>query len=231
LITKGYNHLSGAISVRITLVGRIKLGNEKKPLILENESIDRPLINNYIPKKELKFSDIKAHDSDLYLFNLSGNPFISKSALRIGLFLYTYFNDPETKTKQIDWEMGEALYVSDKVDTTDNHSQTESFECIYRGNLYSYPRPLIDLIGLLADLGIEIKASNLLKALAELHDFHYITLSPRPVRKVGSTKRYSRSCFRHIRLYRGMMYKPFYPYLNNKEVFTRDRNTKVNSDS
>lgn len=212
-------------------MGRVKLGSEKKPLILENESIDRPLINEHIPKNELKFSDIKSREFDHYLFNLSGNPFISKSALRIGLFLYAYFNEPEAQTEIVDWEMGEAFYVSDKVDTTDNHCKTDDFECIYRGKQYSYPRPLTDLIRLLAELGIEIKASNLLKALAELHDFHYITLSPRPVREVGNTKRYSRSCFRHIRLYRGMMSKPFYPYLKVKEVFTRDRNTKVNSGS
>jgi hypothetical protein len=212
-------------------MGRIKLGSENNPLVMENESIDRPLINKYISKKALKFSDIKSRGFDHYLFNLSGNPFISKSALRIGLFLYAYFNEPEAQTWIVDWEMGEAFYVSDKVDTADNHCKTEYFECIYRGKQYSYPRPLIDLIELLAEFGIEIKASNLLKALAELHDFHYITLSPRPVREVGNTKRYSRSCFRHIRLYRGMMGKPFYPYLKDKEVFTRDRNTEGNSDS
>lgn len=198
-------------------MGRIQLGNEKKPLKLENELISRPLINKNINKVDLKFSNIKNYGDNYYLINLSGNPFISKSALRIGVFLYSYFIEPNFKTKGANWYGGEVFYISDKEDTNDNHTEEDYFHCLYKGKNYEYPRPLKELMEMLAGYGIEITSSNLIKALNELHDFHYITLSPRPRREVGKKVIYTRTCFRHIRLYKGMMEKPFFRYLNYKK--------------
>ncbi|WP_286233691.1 hypothetical protein [Thalassotalea sediminis] len=210
-------------------MGRIKIGNKKKPLILENELIDRPLITDNILKKELKFSDVGASGIDLYLFNLSGNPFISKQALRIGVFLYAYFKEKFIKTKGINWKMGEAFYISSKDRISDNHEEEEYFRCTYRGAIYDYPRPLKDLILELSEFGIDISSSNLIKALNELHNFHYITMSPRPVREVGGKSLYSRTCFRHIRIYQGMVDKPFYYYLNRKEKLSRNKDNQNSS--
>jgi hypothetical protein len=208
----------------------MKVGTQDKPLKLTLDKSNRPLINNYISTRYFNFKDLKADKHNYFLFNIAGNHFISKGAMRIATFLYSYFF--VAGQQQTDnWQDGQLFYISDNPDTNEKikmevkENEENAYFCIvHQGDTITYYRPYPDLVDVLSNFGIEMSASNLNKALKELHEFHYITVSPEPTPSDSrNLKKNTRHPIRHIRLYQGMIDKAYFCHLKDKEKFTRKR--------
>jgi len=186
-------------------------GSKRYPLKLTHDKRPRPLLEKHAGKN-FEFSNEPSTGEDCFLRNIVGNEFLSKMAIRIAIYLHEHFRNRG--------EFGEYDYYDDfalahgsmfltcsdesKL-TTLIYDDTLQFYVIHNGKKDNYDMPFPNLVSLLCESGIQISSSNLNKALVELHNFHYITLTPEPTSKqqLLNNKRVRKS-WRHIRLYKGM---------------------------
>ncbi|NQZ06724.1 MAG: hypothetical protein HRT35_06130 [Algicola sp.] len=199
----------------------MKIGSAENPLRTALEKVDRPLLNKHISTTGFEFKDLKVDDFKYFLYNLAGNEFLSKMAIRIGVFFYQYFDDYCDDYGQ-EWEEG-CMFITADPDSTTSNNFEEHLDCDdncfnvrHDGKKLFYDLPLPNLVSLLAEKGINISSSNLFKVLKELHEYHYLTMSPAPIPAGKKHGAGTRSPWRHIRLYRGMLQKPFFCHLKDK---------------
>ncbi|MDO6620232.1 hypothetical protein [Shewanella sp. 6_MG-2023] len=193
----------------------MKIGTEENPLIATLDKVARPLLETALRDKSFEFKDEHTYGVELFLNNVAGNAHLSKMAIRIAIFFYNYFLS-EDSDRSFDYETGEVFMTTDPASQTlvnehEEYSDNE-FYVNYAGSITGFPMPLPNLVTLLVESSIHISSSNLIKTLKELHDFKYLTLSPPP----NYPKSKNRTPWRHIRLYKGMIEKPFYYHVTNK---------------
>lgn len=193
----------------------MKTGSESNPLITSLEKSARPLLDDYISMKDFEFKDLKVDGYNYYLANLAGNEFLSKMALKVGIYLYLYFMEGYAEDDALIEDGSMFITVeSNSVNAlnlaADEDYDDGDFKVKHKGRVSYYSMPFPSLIELLHNIGIRISASNLFKAIKELHEFHYLTMSPLPKKGI-------RTPYRHIRLYKGMLEKPIFCHLRSKE--------------
>lgn len=195
----------------------MKIGTEENPLIATLDKVARPLLDAALRDKSFEFKDVHSCYEIRFLENVVGNEHLSKMAMRVAIFFYQYFlvedlDDPDFV------KFGEVFMTTDPASQilVNGHEEyiDNEFHVDYAGSITEFPMPLPNLVTLLAESNILISSSNLIKTLKELHEFNYLTLSPPP----NYPKSKNRTPWRHIRLYRGMIEKPFYCHVTSKPV-------------
>lgn len=198
-----------------------QVGSDENPLTLLQEKSNRPLINKYLKGTSLvsgtdvwafDFKDLKADNNDYYLKNIIGNKYLSKSGIKVALFLYSYFIQDEEQLENLS-EDGAMFTISSAKETGFEYENIGDgvgyFAVSNRKDISYFETPFQNLVILLEEVGCELDHIKILEALQELHDFHYLTMtSINDVER--STQPSKRANWRHIRLCKWMIEKPFF---------------------
>jgi hypothetical protein len=220
-------------------------GSYENPLRLAQDTLLRPLAEKHLKGSYKDFKNMKADGWDYLQINIAGNPHLSKGANRVILALlwifeqdWASYNNSVRKSERQTFQEYLVEGLMFEVATPESKHTTryfsrygfdsETFHTINNGAKVQYDINFPNLIETLEKNGVTIALPNLLSALKELHQFHYITISPEPSKhdKITTTqvKKQTRRPWKHIRFYSGMIEKPFFSKVIDKP--TRKRSKK-----
>jgi hypothetical protein len=198
-----------------------QVGSDETPLMARQEKSNRPLINKHLKGTSkvsgtdvfaFDFKDLKADGNDYFLVNIIGNKYLSKPGIKVAIFLYNYFIQEEEQLENL-CEDGAMFTISSAEETGFEYENIGDgvgyFAVCYRKDTSHFETPFQNLVTLLEDIGCEMDHIKILDALQELHDFHYLTMTS--INDMEShTQSSKRANWRHVRLCKGMIDKPFY---------------------
>ena len=234
----------------MTQVKNETFGTFENPLKLVQDKSPRPLAEKQLKGSYTNFKNMKADGWDYFLINIAGNPHLSKGANRVILALlwifeqeWVLYNANATKSERQTFQDYLIEGLMFEVATSESkHSKRyfsrygfddEVFYTINNGRDVQYDTNFPNLIDMLEQSGITMALPNLLNALKELHQFHYITVSPEPLEKVKNTsmrvKTQKRTPWKHIRFYSGMIDKPFFTQVLAKPKHKRNKVSQSNA--
>lgn len=226
-------------------------GTSENPLKLAQDKSPRPLAEKYLKGSYTDFKNMKADGWDYLQINIAGNPYLSKGATRVILALlwifeqeWMTFNDSAAKSVRQTFQQFLVEGLMFEVAIPESKHSKRYFEkygfddgvfyTINNGTKAQYNNDFSNLIDLLEQNGITMALPNLLKALKELHQFHYITVSskPPPIQEEKPLKRVkakTRTPWKHIRFYSGMIEKPFFSKVIDKPKHKKNKVSQANT--